>query len=426
MQTDARKATFLASLGAGLEYYDFIIYGMMAGYLSRLFFSDQTAWLALAKTYAIFAVGYLTRPLGGILFGMVGDSLGRKKAFLAVMFLMAFSTFGIGLLPSYSQAGNVGVVLLLILRLLQGISFGAELPGAITLVYEYSEREKKSLFSGWIISSVSMGSLLASLAMYLLSKSFSGEEVLNGAWRIPFLLGGILAIVNFFVRKHLQETLPFLDTQPTTRVIKLKEPLMTLLKHYPIEIGLGIGLTLFAAALVIAFLYLPICLSAIFSSSELYLSMTLGMIWSAIFLPVSGWLTDRFGQYKVFLFTCVAFSGLAFPLFALLSLKSIVALICFMLIYQTILSFLSSSYLVLLSDLFHTRVRYTGIGLCYNAAYSLMSCLPLLWSFFRGMTGDIKETLLIALVLILLALLSASSGLLLYYRTIRERTLSLH
>ncbi|MBY0529771.1 MAG: MFS transporter [Rhabdochlamydiaceae bacterium] len=380
MSNTAKKTTLLASLGAGLEYYDFIIYGMMSSTLSTLFFSADSPHVALLKTFGVFAVGYAIRPLGGILFGMIGDTYGRKSTFLAVMLLMALATIGIGLLPTYGQVGIAAPCLLLFFRLAQGLSFGAELPGAVTVVSEHTKKQRHGIYSGFVISSVSIGATLASFILFLLSKSVAQEQILSWGWRIPFLLGGGLAVANYFIRKHLEETPQFSQLQKTRARPALKEPLLSLIRFNKTELVCGIFMTMALASLVIFSLYLPTYLTAhfAFASQDIYLAMTYGMLWSALSLPLCGWISDRLGQSKTFIGTCVLFVLGVFGLFSFLRQGQWGSLLLFMILYQTVISFLSVSYFALLSSAFSTAVRFTGIALCYNVAYSAMSCSPIL------------------------------------------------
>ncbi len=413
MTNTAKKAAFLSSLGAGLEYYDFIIYGMMAEYLGFLFFADATPWIATLKTFAVFAIGYLIRPFGGILFGMVGDTYGRKKTFLAVMLIMAISTFIIGFLPTYAQIGAVAPCLLVLARIFQGLSFGAELPGAITVVCEYAEKQKHGTYSSFVISSVGLGSTLASFVLYMLSKNMAREQILHWGWRIPFLLGGLLAIVNYFIRKHLQETPEFSRLQTTRSTVSLKEPLLCLFRYFRLEIMLGIGMTLFVSSLVIFALYLPTYLSEHFHipSQDVYLAMTCGLLWSSFILPVCGLIADRFGKLPILIVTCLTFAGCGFSFFNILLSQSFPLLILFMILYQTVISFLMVCYFPLLAAIFSTKVRYTGIASCYNVTYSIMGFLPVV------LTALIKFThspLNAVWFLIAGAMVSAVSGLIVW------------
>lgn len=375
------KATLLSSLGAGFEYYDFIIYGMMAEFLSTLFFPSDEPWIGTLKAFAIFAVGYVVRPFGGIFFGMAADTFGRKQVFILVMLLMAIATFSIGLLPTHQHIGGIASLLLVFLRVLQGLSFGAELPGAITVACEYSEKNKRGGNSGIVIASTSIGAMVASFILFVLSGVMTKGQILNWGWRIPLLLGGILAVANYFIRKHLQETPEFVQAQKLRPCKKdIKEPFVCLLKQFKKEIFQGIGMTVFLSSLVIQVIYFPTYLSAHFgySSSDIYLTMLCSMIWSALTLPLCGLLADRIGKKLLFRNTALAYMIGVFPLFSLLELHTFSCLLLFMCLYQTVISFVSVCYFPLLVDIFPTNVRYTGVAACYNISYSLMATLPLL------------------------------------------------
>lgn len=380
MTNTARKTTLLSSIGAGLEYYDFIVYGMMAEYLSALFFPGDSEWLSLMKTFAIFAIGYLIRPCGGILFGLIGDTSGRKATFLAVMFLMAFATLAIGLLPTYALIGSVAPCLLLLLRVCQGISLGGEIPGALTVVCESTEKRSQGFYASYLISSTGIGSALATLVLFLLSSLLSREQILDWGWRIPFLLGGLLAIANYFIRRHLQETPEFVQLQLTRSQQALGQPLITLLRHYRGQIGLGIGTVWLVATLVIFSLYLPTYLTQHFrySLSDVYFAITCGTLWSSLILPFCGYLADKWGRERTLVIGSIVFATTLVPLFLLLHYGSFALILLFTVVLQTFIALLTASALPILANLFSAEVRYTGIAACYNITYSIMGCSPLL------------------------------------------------
>jgi MFS family permease len=405
-----KKVTLLTSIGAGLEYYDFVIYGMMASYLSTLFFSGEGTLIPLVKTFGVFAIGYIVRPLGGVFFGMIGDTLGRKKTFLIVMLLMAFATFGIGLLPTYSQIGVGATCLLVFLRLVQGISFGAELPAAITVVSESVDQKEKSTYCGFVISSVSIGATLASFILFLLSKTLNQEQILSWGWRIPFYLGGVLALASYFIRSHLQETPEFIRSKSERRESRIVQPLLALIRFYREETLIGLGITGFLASLVIFALYLPTFLNQHFNyaMSDVYLSLTVGMIWSALSLPFCGMIADRVGRKRVLTATCLTFTILGFMLFKLLNVGTLTALIVFMCLYQTMISFLMTTYFALLTELFPTPVRFTGIAACYNIVYSLMGFAPALITYLLKITGKPEVAIWFLLAFALLTIFSCA------------------
>lgn len=404
---NSQKAALLSSLGAGLEYYDFIIYGMMAEYLGTLFFSSDKTSVALIKTFAIFAIGYLARPIGGIFFGFLGDVFGRKVTFLSVMLLMALSTLGIGLLPVYSQVGILAPILLVFFRLLQGISFGAELPGAITVVCEYAEENQDGKYSGFVIASTSLGAMLASLILYLLTAHFSNEQILNGGWRWPFIFGGTLAVISYFIRKYLKETPAFSNLKQSLNCQSdsiAYNPIKILVKNYKLEIAKGVGLSVFISSLVIVALYFQTFLKSFqFSSENIYLATFLSLLWSALILPFCGRLSDSIGKKTLYILTCLVFILSIFPMFALLNLGQFKYLCFFLIFYQTVIALISTCYFPLLTSLFPTHVRFTGVAACYNISYSFISTLP----FFLTILINWTSPSILIWVLILFAFIAS-------------------
>ena len=213
----ALKNTIYTAIGSGLEYYDFVIYGMMAKYLAVIFFQDQGSTMQLVQTFLIFATGYLVRPIGGFFIGLYADIYGRKKAFLYSTLAIAIATMTIGLLPSYNQIGVLSTIILLLCRVVQGISFGAELPGATIISLEHSTGKFGKLCS-IILSSTTLGSLGALMILTMISNFFEFKEIIEqDIWRIPFVLGGILGFINYYFRKNISETFSI----PTGRIIKI-------------------------------------------------------------------------------------------------------------------------------------------------------------------------------------------------------------
>ena len=186
---EQKRILYISSLGGMLEFYDFIIYALLAGYISTVFFPDATPINALLATFGTYTVGYFARPFGGIIFGHYGDKYGRKKTFAVSILIMACATLGIGLIPSYESIGIWAPILLLIFRLLQGFSIGGEIPGAITYVSE-SMPEQRGFGTGIIFCFLLCGLGLGYIIEALLLTIFSHQQVLDWAWRLPFFLGG--------------------------------------------------------------------------------------------------------------------------------------------------------------------------------------------------------------------------------------------
>lgn len=399
-----KNVTFLASLGAGLEYYDFVIYALMTPFLAKLFFPKGDAFVALLTTLGIFAMGYALRPLGGVLAGVLADRFGRKSTFLVVMLVMASATFTMGLLPTYAAWGGVSALCLVLLRALQGMSFGAELPGAITVVSEYAQPQKRGVHCGFVVSSASFGSVLATCVLYFLNSRFSEALILEWAWRIPFLLGGLLAVVSYVLRASMDETPEFLHNKPLLKHTSFWGPLKTLFRNYMRTTFFACGLSLLPASLIITNIFYPTLLkgSYAYSQSDLYLATTYSLIWSALTTPFCGMLADIWGKERLFLTAAAAFIPTVLGAFMLLNLGTFSSLLTFMILNQIAISLLMSSYFALLADRFPVDVRYTGMAFCYNTVYVLASLLPMAYSSLmqKGLSAWVVPFLLIGIAAI--------------------------
>lgn len=370
-----RQITSLTSIGAALEYYDFVIYATLSHYLSLLFFPASDYQVSLLKAFAIFGIGYLVRPLGGVIMGTFGDRFGRKNVFILSISLMAGATFAIGLLPTYQQIGVTAPILLILCRIIQGISFGAELPGAITFIAEHAHRQNPGRHIAWMVFGVSLGSLFSSALYTFLTYWFSDVAMQDYAWRIPFIIGGCLGIAGYLLRKNTQET-PLFNND---NAFKLTTPLLKeLFSQHWRQIILGIIATLYGGSLIISYLYLPHYIKHDhISLTSISFAFTIGFVWSAAIIPVCGRITDKLGVTKSFILTMIFTLLFCYPMTLMIQSEQFSQLLIFAILYQTLTSLLAVNYSILLSQLFPTHVRYTGIALCYNVAYALAGFLPI-------------------------------------------------
>lgn len=399
----SKRVPLLASVGSALEYFDFIIYGMLAPYLSLLFFPEASVHARLMQTFSVFAVGYLARPFGGILLGMLGDCVGRKKAFLVSILLMAIATFSIGILPTFYTMGIIAPLLLILCRIVQGISFGGELPGAITMICESTDAKKRGSYSSFAISSTTIGAILATFFLFLLSNSLPENAIATWGWRIPFLCGGVAAFLLYFLRKKLPESPSFASTHK-----ELKQPLVQLFKEDLPLVFLGSLSMLFTLTLIISHIYLPAYLSAYMGheKSDIYFAMTLGLIWSALIVPFFGMLGDKIGKLMLFCISAVSFASIGIWL---LSMCVTSHLVLFMIVFQTFISASITSFFPILTDLFPAAVRYTGTAICYNMATLLAALSPILMSYLFSLYPKVD---LLFYFLAFIALLSFCTSLL--------------
>ncbi|MDF2690304.1 MAG: Major facilitator family transporter [Gammaproteobacteria bacterium] len=404
------KIAVLSSIGSGLEYYDFVIYMMLAPFLSEIFFPGNNKALDLVLTLGIFATAYVVRPLGGMIFGHYADRFGRKKTFLSSILLMSLATFCIGLLPSYKSLGMLSPVLLVCLRLLQGISQGAEIPGGITFVCEHGHAQKRGMLMGILMSGIGLGAMLSSWVNLMLTQHFSHEQILQQAWRIPFLLGGLLALIGFILRRKVAETHLFMAQPPATHF-----PLSELLLKHKLALLKSIGIILFPACLIISGLFFPAYLSKYFAyrPSEIYLAMTLSLMWSSFMLLLFGYLSDYLGRKFLMMSASLIASLFLYALFKLLYLKNLHALILFMLLYQTLIAGLVASYPSMLAEFFVTKIRYSAIAVTYNFSYSLAAFFPMLMSILIDHTNRPMQVFMplsaLSLVCFLVLLLNKDS-----------------
>jgi len=377
------KITFLTSIGAGLEYYDYVIYVIFASFVSHNFFPDTNRVAALFATFGVFAIGNIIRPLGGIILGMCGDNFGRKKVFTNTLLWMAFATFLMGVTPTFAAWGLVATVIFSLCRIIQGVTCGAEIPGATTLLLEHIDKRRHGLHFGFMSSAVGLGSSFGLLVAWGITKILTNEQMLAWGFRLPFLFGGILALVGFLIRKHIPETPAFLALQKT----KNNKFFTGLNKQYGKQILNTIGVLLFPASFVTFFLAFPVYLHDYYQYAfpNIYLAMTVGSLWTVFLIPVFGWVSDNFINRKTLLFTAILiFALFSFPSFSLLNTKTNLALFGFVLFGKTLLAAMAASYFVLLPQAFPIAGRYTGTALSYNVAYTIAAFVPMGVNYIYG------------------------------------------
>ncbi|MBI5447396.1 MAG: MFS transporter [Gammaproteobacteria bacterium] len=399
------KLVYLASIGAGLEYYDFVVCGLLAGYLAKAFFPQTDPMVASLQAFGLFSLGYFTRPLGGIIFGHLGDRYGRRAVFLWSMILMAIATLSMGLLPTHFQLGGLATLGLILLRALQGIAFGAELPGVMTFLMEHGSAKTRSFHGGVMLAGVSAGALLASGLLFFLAHFFSDPLMQRWGWRLPFLVGGALAVVAYTIRTSLPETPLFLQAQTT----RLRWPVCHLMKQFPLRILMGVGVAMLSASLCMFQISLPVFLHQVygFETSDVYLAITFSFMWAVLILPVVGRGVDRVGRAKLLMYLSILLAVSCFAIFTLLNNKNFISLLCFILLLQSFTCAAQCASLPLLAELFPTPVRLSGTAFCYNTVHLLASLLPILLGQWISWFGNMQHFYLVFIGLSLIVFCSA-------------------
>lgn len=376
--SEQKKVLFLSSLGGVLEYYDFIIYIFFAHIIETLFFAENSAYVATLKTLAIFSIGYLIRPLGGVLFSHFGDRYGRKVVFLLTVLFMAIPSLAIGFLPTSAQIGTLAPLLLLLFRMMQGLALGGEIPAAITFVSEHVPGKRRGFALAILFLGINLGLMLGSGVTTLLTSLLSESDILAFGWRIPFIAGGFFGLGSLYVRRHLRETQAF-ESLPKHDLHRV--PVAFLLKHSLKSVIQGMLIVAVSSVSVFLYLYWPQYLHQYlhYDFAQTMRINTMGTFILSLTIIIGGLLSDRFSCRRVYLVVTGALVVLTYPLFYAFSLNSVGWVVLSYVIFSLIFGLIPAAYSVMLSDLFPTSVRYTGIALSYNLAFALFGGLsPLL------------------------------------------------
>ena len=370
------KTLCLATLGGLLEFYDFIVFVFFANTIGERFFPPEIPdWLRQFQTFGIFAAGYLARPLGGVAMAHAGDLSGRKQMFTLSIFLMALPTLGIGLLPTYGQVGIWAPVLLLLLRTLQGVAVGGEVPGAWVFVSEHVNPSRVGLACGILTGGLTGGILLGSLVATSLSIVMTHDQLAAYGWRIPFVLGGAFGFLAMYVRRLLAETPVFLELK-ARRALASETPLKTVVCDYPGAVVLSGLLTwMLSAAIVVIILLTPALLQKVYgvpaivalrANSLATLALTAGCI-------LAGRLTDRFGPGRVLMFGCPLLGVATYLLYTAGTLDPRLTTFLYMLAGLTVGIVAVVPYVMIAT--FPPAIRFSGISFSYNLAYAIFGGL---------------------------------------------------
>ena len=408
--TSIGKVAFASAIGTTIEWYDFFLYGVVTPIvLNKLFFPNFDPVVGTLLAYTTFFVGFLSRPIGGIIFGHYGDRIGRKTVLVLTLLIMGLATFLIGLLPTYASAGIWAPIMLLVLRIFQGIGIGGEWGGAVLMAVEHSPQGKRGFYGSWPQVGVPAGLLLSSAFVYLLS-FLPENDFYSWGWRISFLISVVLVAIGLYIRLKIMETPAFTRLQQTQEVAHV--PFFELLRTHGwntlLEMGAryieGVTFNIFGVfiiAYVTGALQLPrqTALAGVMISSAIMLVM----------LPIYGNLSDRIGRRRLFAFAGLLIGILSFPSFWLMETKSslliwIAITVPFALVYPAVYG----PQAALFSELFDTRVRYTGISFVYQFSAIFASGLtPIIATSLLPLGGN--KPWLICLYILAVSIISALS-----------------
>lgn len=365
MEMRINKNLLLGVIGNVLEWYDFIIYAYLSPIISQLFFpkNDQHA---LLKTLMVFAIGYLARPFGGILFGYIGDRLGRKLALQLSILITGIPSVLIALLPSYQQIGYASMLLLLALRLIQGVAAGGELITSTVYTYETAPKGKQGFYCSWVTVSSIAGALTASIVTALLHIFFNDQQMLS-MWRIAFLLGFLLVIFGAYARRHLQQSADFLTLKSEDK----RSNVIETIRHAYRPILQVMGFNVFVGvSFYLLFIFAPTYLSVLLGSHSHLMSLlvnSFSLVVIIILIPFAGMLSDKIGRRKVAIWSCLAIAASAYPLFHLMvNTDSVWIILLAFVAFAIFMSGIEGVLTASMASLFKIYHRVTGIGFAYN------------------------------------------------------------
>lgn len=374
-----KRTLALSSLGGALEFYDFVIYVFFAKIISDLFFpSTLSPFWAMLNTYGIFAAGYFFRPLGGIVMAHFGDLIGRKRLFSLSILLMALPTLIIGVLPTFESIGYFAPLILLLMRVVQGIAIGGEIPAAWTFVSEHVPKERIGFANGLLTAGLSLGILLGALMSLWVTKSFSESEVHNWAWRIAFIAGGIFGLFALYLRSYLKET-PVFKAMQARKALSKELPIKQVLVHHKTAVGISMLFTWFlTGCVVVIILAMPNLLASMFQIERAFAfeMQSAAIIMQMIGCVLAGAAADRWGCAKVMMFGTVVLSLVAAAFYLSLgqvSHSTIFGMYMLLGLCSGVVGMVSFSMV----KMFPAPIRFSGISFSYNLSYAIVGGITL-------------------------------------------------
>ncbi|MFI0140097.1 glycine betaine/L-proline transporter ProP [Streptomyces luteogriseus] len=387
-----RRAVKAAALGNAMEWFDFGVYSYIAVTLGKVFFPSGNPTAQLLSTFGAFAAAFLVRPLGGMVFGPLGDRVGRQKVLALTMIMMAAGTFAIGLIPSYATIGVGAPILLLVARLVQGFSTGGEYAGASTFIAEYAPDKRRGFLGSWLEFGTLAGYIGGAGLVTIMTALLSTDDLTSWGWRTPFLIAGPMGIIGLYLRMHLEETPAFAAEAEKAENNRPKTPLREMVTGQWRALLLCVGLVLvFNVTDYMLLSYMPSYLTGQLHYDETHgLLVVLGvMAVMMIVQPFAGALTDRVGRRPVIATGCAGFLLLSVPALLLIREGSLLAVALGMGALGMLLVCFTASMPSALPALFPTKVRYGSLSIGFNVSVSLFGgTTPLVVTALIGATGN--------------------------------------
>ena len=385
-----RKTVLAGAIGNVLEWYDFALFGYFAPVLSRLFFPASDPSWSLIATFGVFAVGFLARPLGALLFGYWGDTRGRRAALAWSIILMALPTCLVGMLPTYAQIGLAAPLILTMLRFFQGLSVGGEFTGSVTFLVEHAAPTERGYIGSWAGFSAQIGALLGSGVGTVATLNLSPDALQEWGWRIPFVAGSVIALVGWYLRRRIPESPAFEQLQRSGVVSS--SPVRELFTSHRTPLLQVIGLVLLhGVGFYTFYVFLPTYLTKVtdLPMGTTLLINTLCMALLAILIPCMGKLSDRVGHRWVLAAGAAGLAISTVPFFSWLSSGQLALIVTAQILMTVFVSAYMGPFFAIVATLFPVASRYTGLSISYNIASALFGgTAPLMATVIMERSGS--------------------------------------
>jgi MFS transporter, MHS family, proline/betaine transporter len=361
------KSTLSASVGNVIEWYEYTLYAYFATVISSLFFPVDNPYVSMMMTFATFAIGLAARPIGGIVFGYIGDNYSRKKMLTITMLLMSISTMCIGLLPTYNEIGVSAPILLIILRILQGIALGGEFGGSCVYLFESVPQEKRGFFGSMALTGVGLGLVLSSCTIFIVESLVTKEEIYSFAWRIPFFISILGSIMAFYMRKTLLETEDFLIIKKTHKLVN--NPFLEMLRNHKSSL-----FSLFAIFLTtqVSFFIVFIFGKTMMVNYLNYDNHTAGKfnLFTVISYTVAtlffGYLSDKINKRYIIIFGTAGILLTAYPFILSLKIGASFFILVMSILLGILIGMTEGTLNPLVAESFPTNIRVTSVAFCWN------------------------------------------------------------
>ena len=362
-----RRVISASFIGNFVEWFDYAIYGYLAATIAVVFFPDSDPQTALLATFALFAISFFVRPLGGFFWGHLGDKLGRRTALSLSILIMTGATFCMALIPGHASIGIFAPILLLIVRIVQGFSAAGEYAGASAFLVEYAPSNRRGIYAAVVPASTAAGLLFGSLFVAALSALLSGDQMNSWGWRIPFLLAAPMGLIGRYVRTKLEDTPVFQELAKDEEVIQA--PVRDMFRHHWATLLRACGAVLLnAVGFYMLLSYMPTYLSEEigFGKTESFLATSLALLSYIGFIFLTGLASDRFGRKKMLLAAGICFILFTVPLFMLLDQGTFAVVLLVQVLLGAMLTLNDGTLPSFLAEQFPTRIRYSGFAVSFN------------------------------------------------------------